>query len=379
MLSRRAARLVLKPPPRIPVRSILTASSSGKPVVVVGVEQVGDEQSFELTPSAHRIDSITGGRLASSLAASGARLEAGKSRFLGQLHEDIGPVVVVGLGKKEGREFDSEEGVDWGREAIRKAAASGVRAAAELKAEEVHIETFGDGEASAEGATLANWKYDQFKSDKKPLPKVGCLVRGGEEGDGDGEGWNRGEILGNSQNLARRLMEAPASFLTPTQFCEEARQALAGLPVQVEVRDRSWAEEKGMGSFLSVAQGSAQPPKFLELHYKGGEEGASPAVFVGKGVTFDTGGISIKPSAKMDLMRGDMGGAAVVTSCMTAVAKLGMCLNLTVLVPLTENMPGSRATRPGDVVTAMNGKTIQVKGVCRCDVGTQYRLAGGQH
>jgi len=82
--------------------------------------------------------------------------------------------------------------------------------------------------------------------------------------------------------------------------------------------------------------------------------------FVGKGVTFDTGGISIKPSAKMDLMRGDMGGAAVVTSCMTAVAKLGMNLNLTVLVPLTENMPGSRATRPGDVVTAMNGKTIQV-------------------
>ena len=126
-------------------------------------------------------------------------------------------------------------------------------------------------------------------------------------------------------------------------------------------------------------QGSAQPPKFLELHYKGGEEGASPAVFVGKGVTFDTGGISIKPSAKMDLMRGDMGGAAVVTSCMTAVAKLGLSLNLTVLVPLTENMPGSRATRPGDVVTAMNGKTIQVKGVCRCDVGTQYRLAGGQH
>ena len=365
---------MLKPPPRISVRSIHTASP-GKPVVVVGVEQVGDEQSFELTPSAHRIDSITGGRLASSLAASGARLEAGKSRLLGQLHEDIGPVVVVGLGKKEGRGFDSEEGVDWGREAVRKAAASGVRAAAELKAGEVHVETFGDGEAAAEGATLANWQYDQFKSEKKPLPKVGCLVRGGNEGEGDGEGWNRGEILGNAQNLARRLMEAPASFLTPTQFCEEARLALDGLPVHVEVRDRSWAEEKGMGSFLSVAQGSAQPPKFLELHYKGGEEGAPPAVFVGKGVTFDTGGISIKPSAKMDLMRGDMGGAAVVTSCMTAVAKLGMNLNLTVLVPLTENMPGSRATRPGDVVTAMNGKTIQVNGVRRkmleCNVHLQ--------
>ena len=361
MLSRRAASLIVKPPPRIPVRSVLTASSAGtKPVVVVGVEQVGEEQNFDLTPSAHRIDSLTGGRLASSLAASGARLEAGKSRLLGHLHEDIGPVVVVGLGKKDGREFDSEEGIDWGREAVRKAAAAGVRAAAELKAGEVHVETFGDGEAAAEGATLANWNYDQFKTEKKPLPKVGCLVRGGPEGEGDGEGWKRGEVLGEAQNLARRLMEAPASFLTPTQFCEEAKQALAGLPVELHVRDKSWAEERGMGSFLSVAQGSAQPPKFLEMHYKGGEEGAAPAVFVGKGVTFDTGGISIKPSAKMDLMRGDMGGAAVVTSCMTAVARLGMNLNLSVLVPLTENMPGSRATRPGDVVTAMNGKTIQV-------------------
>ena len=140
-------------------------------------------------------------------------------------------------------------------------------------------------------------------------------MRGGPEGDGGGEGQKRGEVLGEAQNLTRRLMEAPASFLTPTQFCEEAKHSLAGLPVELYVRDKIWAEERGMGSFLSVAQGSAQPPKFLEMHYRGGEEGAAPAVFVGKGVTFDTGGISIKPSAKMDLMRGDMGGAAVVTSC----------------------------------------------------------------
>ena len=100
--------------------------------------------------------------------------------------------------------------------------------------------------------------------------------------------------------------------------------------------------------------------RFLELSYAGGEKGEPPVVFVGKGVTFDTGGISIKPSAKMDLMRADMGGAATVTAAMTAVARLALPLNLVVLVPLTENMPGSRATRPGDVVTAMNGKTIQV-------------------
>merc|ERR1719461_2544640 len=113
-----------------------------------------------------------------------------------------------------------------------------------------------------------------------------------------------------------------------------------------------------MGSFLSVARGSHEPAKFLEMHYNSGDSDSPPVVLVGKGVTFDTGGISIKPSAKMDAMRGDMGGAATAT--MKAVASLGLKINLKVLVPLTENMPGGSATKPGDVVTAMNGVTIQV-------------------
>merc|ERR1719309_1781036 len=115
----------------------------------------------------------------------------------------------------------------------------------------------------------------------------------------------------------------------------------------------------GMGSFLSVSRGSIEPAKFLEMRYNGGGD-SKPVVLVGKGVTFDTGGISIKPSAKMDAMRADMGGAATVIATMKAVASLGAKINLIVLVPLTENMPGGKATKPGDVVTAMNGTTIQV-------------------
>merc|ERR1712025_458085 len=115
----------------------------------------------------------------------------------------------------------------------------------------------------------------------------------------------------------------------------------------------------GMGSFLSVSRGSIEPAKFLEMRYDGGGD-SKPVVLVGKGVTFDTGGISIKPSAKMDAMRADMGGAATVMATMKAVATMGMKVNLVVLIPLTENMPGGAATKPGDVVTAMNGKTIQV-------------------
>lgn len=272
--------------------------------------------------------------------------------MLGEVHPDFGAVVAVGLGKTD-QGVDNEEDIDLGKEAVRKAAAAGVRAAAVLKAREVQIEDLGDSEAAAEGSTLANWRYDQFKSDKKEdFPSVSCL-------DGTDDDWERGKVLGGAQNLARRLMEAPANFLTPTQFCEEAVKEMSGLPVELEVRDRQWAEGKGMGSFLSVAAGSAEPPKFLEMRYNRGGD-TDPVVLVGKGVTFDTGGISIKPSNKMDAMRADMGGAATVTGTMKAVATLEIPVNLVVLVPLTENMPGSRATKPGDVVTAMNGVTIQV-------------------
>jgi len=340
---------------------MFTATPSDKAVVVVGVVKGEEEGQFSLTPAAQRLDSLTSGNLASRLAGSGNVVEAGKSRHLGLVHPDLGPVVAVGLGKSLQQTLDMEEGLNMARETVRKAAAAGVRAATELKAQHVHVEDFGDGEAAAEGATLATWKYEEFKTKKNPVPEVGCLVRGdGEGAQTDGAGWNRGVQLATAQNFARTLMETPANHLTPTLFCEKANQALASLPVSITVRDRDWAKNQGMGSFLSVAAGSAEPLRFLEMRYMGGPEGSPPVVLVGKGVTFDTGGISIKPSAKMDLMRADMGGAATVTATMTAVAKLGIPVNLVVLVPLTENMPGSRATKPGDVVTAMNGKTIQV-------------------
>ena len=191
-------------------------------VVVVGVESGPESEQFLLTPSGQRLDSLTGGSLASRLAGSGRVLEAGKSRHLGLIHPDLGPVIAVGLGKRGAGPEDGEEGVDSAREAVRKAAAAGVRAAADLKATEVHVEGFGDAEAAAEGATLANWNYEQFKTKKTELPVVGCLVRGGGEGaDSDGEGWGRGEGLGRAQNLARQLMEAPANFLTPTQVARD--------------------------------------------------------------------------------------------------------------------------------------------------------------
>lgn len=149
--------------------------------------------------------------------------------------------------------------------------------------------------------------------------------------------------------------------MTPTVFCNEVSSVLTALGIQVIIHDKTWAEEKKMGSFLSVSRGSAEPPMFLELHYNGaGTSSKAPIAFVGKGVTFDAGGISIKPSAQMDEMRADMGGAACVVASMKAAAEMKLKVNIVGLIPLTENLPSGTATKPGDLVVAMNGKTIIV-------------------
>merc|ERR1712223_1642268 len=214
-----------------------------------------------------------------------------------------------------------------------------------------------DAEAASEGAHLALWSYDALKAKKdslkdlkvKPLSEEGISL------------WSSGLKKADGQNLARTLMETPANYMTPTLFAQRAKSELEPIGVEVKAHDEAWIKDQEMGSFLSVSQGSAEKPVFLEMSYNnGGIESSSPVVLVGKGVTFDTGGISIKPSGKMDQMRGDMGGAACMTGCLYSVAQLKLPINLKVLIPLCENMPGGKATKPGDVVVAKNGKTIQV-------------------
>lgn len=155
-------------------------------------------------------------------------------------------------------------------------------------------------------------------------------------------------------------METPANFMTPTIFAQKATEILSPLGVSVIIHDKKWAEEQKMGSFLSVTRGSPEPPVFLEIKYSGRDSAAQPLVLVGKGITFDTGGISIKSANLMDKMRYDMGGGACVVGTIFALASLKSPQNLVGLIPLTENMVSGTATKPGDVVTAMNGKTIQV-------------------
>lgn len=179
-----------------------------------------------------------------------------------------------------------------------------------------------------------------------------------EPSEADLYGFQRGSIKGEAQNLARRLADTPSNLLTPSIFADEAASILTPLGVDVKVYDKKWAEDQKMFSFLSVAKGSIEPPKFLEITYKNSD--SKPYVLVGKGVTFDAGGISLKPAANMDHMRADMGGAAAVFGAIQGIARLGVQANIKVLIPLVENMPSGSATKPGDVVMARNGKSICV-------------------
>lgn len=278
------------------------------------------------------------------------------------LDEIYSTVAVANLGKQDAG-YDEVEQVDQGRENIRAAVASAVLNLQDAGETKIDVEPCGDAEAAAEGCTLALFSYDELKQQdkKKPAVDVNIYTKGATDVTDITLKWSRGQTVSNGQNFARRLKETPANLMTPTIFCEEIIKAFSGVSeCKVIVRDQAWAEGMKMGSYLSVTRGSEEPPKFIEIHYQGGNAADPAVVFVGKGITFDSGGISIKPSADMDKMRADMGGAACVASSIWTAANLKIPVNVKGLIPLCENLPSGKATKPGDVVRAMNGKTIQV-------------------
>ncbi|KAK2575899.1 hypothetical protein KPH14_007267 [Odynerus spinipes] len=286
---------------------------------------------------------------------AGPKIPKGHARVFWGLDEtDYTGVAVVGLGKSN-LGINVLEEIHEGKESVRAAAAAGCRALNALEIKDIKLEPLGDAEAAAEGAGLCTWYYQGLRSKQKreTLPQVSLY---GEEGQ---EEWQRGIIKATAQNWARQLADTPANLMTPTIFAKEVSSTLAELGIDVKVHDKEWAEQKKMGSFLSVSRGSCEPPKFLEISYKGADN-EPPIAFVGKGVTFDAGGISIKPSSDMDEMRADMSGAACVAASIKAAAELKLKVNIIGLVPLTENLPSGSATKPGDLVIAMNGKSIIV-------------------
>ena len=174
------------------------------------------------------------------------------------------------------------------------------------------------------------------------------------------DGLAQGEAIGAGIELARECANRPGNHATPTFLGEQARALGRSHGLKVEVLDKAAVEKLGMGSFLAVAQGSDEPLRFIVARYDGAAKKQPPVVLVGKGITFDSGGISLKPPAEMDEMKFDMGGAASVLGTLRAVAELKPKLNLVVIIAACENMPSGRAVKPGDVVTSMSGQTIEI-------------------
>ena len=226
-------------------------------------------------------------------------------------------------------------------------------------------------QAIAEGTLLGLYKFDSYRSNGNGAEDAGSADREVQavtivERDAGAvndltAGVSVGTVLAESTMLARDLVNHPANVMTPTKMADMAREVADTVGLELDVMDRDRMREHGMGAFLGVAQGSEEPPKLIVMSYRGDPDNPDNNLgLVGKGITFDTGGISLKPAANMEAMKGDMAGGASVIAAMRAIGSLKPRINVTGLIAATENMPGGRAQRPGDVVTAMNGKTIEV-------------------
>ena len=265
------------------------------------------------------------------------------------------------LGKSS--EFDYDAVRRTGATAARFARRSGVRLVVTI----VHgagiagLDAEACAQAIAEGTVMGLYQFKRHKKaddDATELKGLVLVEHDGAKLSGLERGVARGVALAEAANFSRDLANEPSNVLTPTELANRAQSWANDAGLECEVFDRAWAEEQKMGAFLGVAQGSEEPPKFIVIRYKGG--GDTHLALVGKGVTFDTGGISIKPAAGMEEMKGDMSGAAAVIAAMGAIARLKPPINVTAVAPCTENMPSGTAIKPGDVLYAMSGTTIEV-------------------
>ncbi|XP_074643882.1 cytosol aminopeptidase-like isoform X2 [Tubulanus polymorphus] len=337
--------------------SITASSNTGRGLVLGVFEEKNEDRNVLFTKCGEKYnEERVAGKIEHLLNISGVPLKKGKSRIFYGLDDNFPSIAVVCLGEK-GKGYNEEEQLDEGREHIRSAIGVGINQLRDIGVTDIDVDSCGDVEAAAEGANLAIYKYEDLKSSEshsKPL-FVKCFHDGANKCK-----WHRGTVLAEGQNFARRLTDVPANKMTPTIFVEEATNKLDKFGVKCVARDKKWVQSENMGAFLSVANGSNEPLKFLELSYNGTRETSRSFALVGKGITFDSGGISLKMSKDMDKMRADMGGGACVVGAFLSLAKLKVPINVKGYIPLCENMPGGNAVKPGDVVKAKNGKTIQI-------------------
>ena len=330
-----------------------------------GCVVAGVFESRTLSAPARELDRAAGGALASIVKRGDMDGKSGTSLTLHDVSDVAAErVILVGLGRES----------DFGARQYREAIATAMRAVAATGAAtaEFHLtalEVKGRDAAwrAQQAATLAResiYRFEQMKSRKdrtpSPLREIVLAVGTREEQRAAERGAAHGTALAEGMALTKDLGNLPPNVCTPAYLAARAKELGKQYGMKVRVFERADMRKLGMNTLLSVAQGSAQPPKFVVIEYGPATKTSKPVVLVGKGITFDTGGISIKPAPEMDEMKFDMSGAGTVLGTMKAVAELELPLSVVGLIPTTENMPGGRATRPGDIVKSMSGQTVEI-------------------
>ena len=326
---------------------------------------VGVFEARKLSAAAAQLDEVAQGHIAKLLRRGDME---GKSGTTLLLHNVPGVpserVLLVGLGRES----------DFGVKQFREAVAASVRAVsatgatdAELHLTSLDLDERDIGWRARQAVTIAQetaYRFELMKSRKDPakppFKHLALAVTNRGDTRAAEAGLRVGVALAEGMALTKDLGNLPPNVCTPTYLADQARDVAKRYRMKVQVFERADMEKLGMGALLAVARGSHEPPKFIVLEHRGAAKDGKPVVLVGKGITFDTGGISIKPAAEMDEMKFDMSGAGTVLGTMKAIGEMKLPLNVVGLIPTTENMPGGNATKPGDIVTSMSGQTVEI-------------------
>ena len=328
--------------------------------VVVGV--FGNRK---LTGPAADIDRVSSGYLSGILRSGDMDGKAGSTLLLHKVPNVLADrVLLVGLGKVQ----------DFHEKAFRDAIASAVKCLRDTGSTDAAITLIErpvkkrDVAWNVAQATIVAhevlYRFDSMKSkpaeSRQSLKRIAFVVTGRDELKLAEAGLVQGLAIAHGMNLAKDLGNTPSNICTPEYLAAQAKTLAKTYGFQCKILDEKACEKLGMGSFLSVGKGSDKPPRFIVLQHQGGKKGDKPVVLVGKAVTFDAGGISLKPAAEMDEMNYDMSGGGAVIGAFRAIGELGLKLNVIGLIPACENMPDARANKPGDIVISMSGQTIEI-------------------
>jgi leucyl aminopeptidase len=311
-----------------------------------------------------KLDELSGGLVRSALDAeefAGKEGETAYFHLVGNNNLKARRLLLIGVG--EAKDYSNPQVSQMAGTAVRSLRSKNVKTVAVL------LRSSGDAAAAAkaavEGAYIALFDPDKYRTvekEEKTIDRLVVAIEGAEE-ELLQQGAQRGVIVGESINFTRDLANEPGAYMTPTDMADRAREIANEFGLSIDVLDEDRMEQEGMGSLLSVARGSDQPAKLIILKYTPANPPADKKellAFVGKGVTFDSGGISLKPGENMELMKYDMTGGATVMGAMRAIAQLKPPIPILGVAPCTENLPSGKATKPGDVVKAMTGKTIEI-------------------